>query len=224
YLRATINNHILEASLGYFINPLVNIGLGVIFLKERMTRPQIVALLIAAAGVAFLAIDAGRPPYVSLALAFSFGFYALLRKRAAVDAMNGLAIETTLLLPPALLYFAWLVSTGENSFFAGATQLTILLPLAGVVTVVPLLWFTEGARRLRMTTVGMLQYIAPTGQFLLAVAVYGEAFTRGHAVAFICIWTAIAIYSADMITRARRQRRKRREMLQSSAAPRSAAE
>ncbi len=205
YIWAVSHDHILHASLGYYINPLVNVALGVIFLKERLTRVQIGALALAGAGVAWMALSAAGFPWISIYLALSFGFYALVRKKISIDSITGLAIETALLLPAAIVYLAWLGARGESHFLAGSLSLDILLPMAGVVTTLPLLWFTEGARRLRLTTMGILQYIAPTGQFLLAVAVYGEAFTSAHAVAFACIWGAIALYWVDA-ARARRRR------------------
>ncbi len=206
YAWAVSEKHVLEGSLGYFINPLVNVAFGVLLLKERLTRGQMVALVLAGAGVLTFAIAVGRPPWISLALAGSFASYALLRKRAHVHALPGLMIETAILFPPALAYLAWLHARGGSAFLAGSPAADALLVLAGVVTVIPLLWFTEGARRLTLVTLGLLQYIAPTGQFLLAVLVYDEPFTRAKGVSFALIWLGLAVVSWEAFRRARRER------------------
>jgi len=209
YIWATANEQILEASLGYYINPLVNIALGMIVLKERLNRAQWMAIGLAAAGVTYMTIGLGALPIVSLVLAFSFGFYALLRKRVAIEAIPGLTIETAMLAPLGLAYALFVGAAGTGSFLVGDAAMNWLLPAAGVVTVVPLLWFTAGARKLPMITIGMLQYTAPTGQLLLAVLAYGEAFRSEHAVAFGCIWMGLGIYSFDLARRARKRRRER---------------
>lgn len=206
YAWAVASNHVLEGSLGYFINPLVNVAFGVLLLKERLTRGQRIALVLACAGVLVFAFAAGRPPWISLALAASFASYALLRKRAHVHALPGLMVETALLFPLALGYLVWLHALGRSAFLRGSGAADVLLVLAGVVTVVPLLWFTEGARRLTLTTLGLLQYIAPTGQFLLAVLLYGEPFSPAKGVAFALIWAGLAIVSVEAIGRAKRDR------------------
>lgn len=211
YIYAVVTGNILEASLGYYINPLVNVALGVIVLKEGLNRVQLACMGLAAGGVIWLALSAETgAPWLALILAFTFGFYALLRKRTAADALTGLTVETALLLPVALGCLGFLIATGGAAFASGSLTMTGLLVLAGPVTILPLLWFTEGARRLRLVTVGMLQYLAPTGQFLLAVLLYGEAFTPAHAVAFTLIWAALALYTADSLRRARRARAERK--------------
>jgi chloramphenicol-sensitive protein RarD len=198
YVYAINSGHILAGSLGYYLNPLANILLGRFILKERLTRLQWAAVAIAAAGIAVLAAGALGTLWISLTLCFSFATYGLLRKIIHVESLAGLTVETALLFPIAL---GWLLlggSEGRPMFGAGGQE-TALLVAAGVVSTVPLLCFTAAARRLAYSTVGMLQFIAPTLQFLLAVAIYDEPFTRAHAIAFGCIWTALALYLGAMI-------------------------
>lgn len=197
YVYAINSGHILAGSLGYYLNPLANILLGRFILKERLTRMQWVAVAIAAAGIAVLAAGALGTLWISLTLCFSFATYGLLRKIIHVESLAGLTVETTLLFPLAL---GWLLLGGAVGQPMGSGgQETALLVAAGVVSTVPLLCFTAAARRLAYSTVGMLQFIAPTLQFLLAVAVYDEPFTTAHAIAFGCIWTALALYVSSMI-------------------------
>ena len=192
---------VLEVSLGYYINPLVNVLLGMLFLRERLTLWQGAAVLLAAAGVLNLAIEAQGFPWVSLLLAFTFGIYGLLRKIAPVRPIEGLFVETTLMAPVALAYLVLLDSHGTGVFGRADLATDGLLLLAGLVTTLPLLWFASAARRLRLATVGFFQYIAPSCQILLAVFVYGEAFTTTHMVTFACIWAALAIYTASSLRR-----------------------
>jgi chloramphenicol-sensitive protein RarD len=203
YIWAVQTGHVVEASLGYFVNPLVNVLLGVAFLGETLSRPQRIALALAAAGVLALVLRLGAFPWISLLLALSFGLYGLLRKRAAVDPLAGLLAETALLAPLALgfLVFRGLRGTGACGSAPGPT---LLLALAGVITALPLVWFAVGVQRLRLSTMGLIQYVAPTGQFLLGVVLYREPFTRAHAVAFALIWSSLALYTADALARARR--------------------
>ncbi len=198
FIWAVNTNNVLQASLGYYINPLVNILLAVIFLRERLSRRGLVAVGLALIGVAFQSFQGTGFPWISLVLAFSFGFYGLLRKTAKIDAVAGLTVETTLLLPWALGYVIWAAMQNTGHFLAGSTPLSLLLPFAGVVTTVPLICFTRGARRLPYSTVGFIQYLAPSLQFLLAVVVYGESFRWHNAVTFGCIWTALGIYSVEL--------------------------
>ena len=170
--------------------------LGVLFLNERLSRGRMMAVAIAAAGVGSLVVSYGAVPWVALSLALSFGFYALVRKKAAIDPVIGLLVETALLLPAALGYLLWLGSDG--AFGHGWGESTLLV-LAGPMTAVPLVLFMIGASRLTMTTLGLLQYVGPTGQLLLGVLVYGEAFTRSHAIAFACIWVALTVFTADAV-------------------------
>jgi chloramphenicol-sensitive protein RarD len=196
YIWAVNHNRVLEASLGYYINPLVNVLLGVVVLGERLDRPVRVAVGIAAVGVAWLTIRLGQAPWIALALAASFGLYGLMRKLAPVGALAGLTIETALLLPLSAGYLAWAVLTGGSAFLAGRPTLDLLLLLAGPVTAIPLLCFARAARRLPLSTLGFLQYLSPTLQFLLAVLVYGEPFDGSRLVAFGFIWTALAVFAA----------------------------
>ncbi|WP_109118401.1 EamA family transporter RarD [Azospirillum sp. TSO22-1] len=195
FIYATLSGQMLQSSLGYYINPLVNVLLGVVFLHERLSRQQMVAVAVAAAGVLSLVLWYGVVPWIALALAVTFGIYALVRKKAAIEPVTGLLVETGLLIPPALGYLLWLGPQG--AFVSGGTGTAVLLALAGPITAVPLVLFMVGAARLKLSTIGLLQYIGPTGQLLLGVLVYGETFTPAHAVAFGCIWVALVLYSHD---------------------------
>lgn len=197
YVYAINSGHILAGSLGYYLNPLANILLGRFILKERLTRLQWAAVGIAAAGIAVLAAGAMGTLWISLTLCFSFATYGLLRKIIHVESLAGLTIETSLLFPIAL---GWLLLGGASGLPMGhGGQETALLIAAGLVSTVPLLCFTAAARRLAYSTVGILQFIAPTLQFMLAVAVYDEPFTSAHAIAFGCIWTALALYVSVIV-------------------------
>lgn len=206
FVWAVTHDQVLATSLGYFIGPLVNFLLGFLFLKERLTLIQTIGVLIAALGTVYLGWFLGTPPWVSLALAFSFGFYGLIRKMLDVGPMIGLLWETLLLAPLALLFIIWSAQRGTLEFAGGDIQVDVLLVLAGLVTILPLIWFNVAARALRLSTLGFFQYIAPTLTFLLSVFVYGELFTRGHAVAFACIWFALAVVSVESLIRSRRPR------------------
>lgn len=197
YIWAVQNNRIVEASLGYYINPLVNVVLGVLFLRERLNGRQWSAIAIAAAGVLVLVVGHGAFPWVSLALAFSFGSYGLLRKKDGQSATLGLCVETVLLAPFALLLLVGLTANGVGAFGQRGRVTDLLLLAAGPITVIPLVLFLEAGRRLRLSTLGLIQYLTPTLQFLLGVIVYREAFTAIHWAAFGCIWLALALYSAD---------------------------
>ncbi|MDX9886428.1 EamA family transporter RarD [Thauera sp.] len=199
---------LLEASLGYFINPLVSVALGAIFLGERLRPLQAVAVAVACAGVGWRVWQLGSPPWIPLFLAGTFGLYGLLRKRAPVDAVSGLFVETLLVAPLALIWLGWLYQHGTLSF--GSGQLTDwLLPLTGVITAVPLMMFAVGARRLPLATVGFLQYIAPSLNFLVAVLLFREPFDTTQLVGFGLIWLALAVYSADLLRAGRRAARAR---------------
>jgi chloramphenicol-sensitive protein RarD len=212
FVWAVVNGQVLATSLGYFIGPLVNFLLGFLFLHERMTLVQRFGVLIAASGTIYLGWYLGAAPWISLSLAFSFGVYGLVRKLLNVGPMVGLLWETLLLSLPAAGYITWSAGRGELYFgSAGALQAT-LLALAGLVTVLPLVWFNVAARSLRLTTLGFFQYIAPSMTFLLSVFVYGEAFTPGHAVAFGCIWFALAMISVESWKKARALPRLRRRV------------
>lgn len=197
FIWAVGNNRLVESSLGYYINPLINVLLGVLFLGERLNRRQLAAVAIATLGVGSLVLSYGAVPWVALLLALSFGFYALVRKKAAIDPVIGLLVETLLLMPAALGYLLWQGSAGA---FGQAVGSSLLLVLAGPMTAIPLVLFMIGAARLKLSTVGLLQYVGPTGQLLLGVLVYGEDFTTAHGVAFACIWVALMVFSADAFT------------------------
>jgi chloramphenicol-sensitive protein RarD len=197
YIWAVLHGHVLEASLGYFITPLVNVLLGVTLLHERLRRAQWIALAFAALGVVWLTVQAGRPPWIALILAASFGAYGLLRKIAVLGALEGLTLETLLLAPLALATLALAAGQGDSSFPAPDVVANLWMIGLGPITAVPLLLFAAGARRLSMATLGIVQYIGPTIQFALGVWVFGEAFTTGRLIGFALIWAALAIYSAS---------------------------
>ena len=208
YIWAVLNNHVLEGSLGYYLNPLVNVLLGVVLLKEKLTRAQMAAVMLAAAGVAVLAVGAGSGLWISLTLAGSFALYGYLRKVAPVDSLEGLSIETVILAPLALGWVLWLSAEGQSGLQIDTTT-TFLLVAAGAVTAVPLLLFTAAAKRLPYSTLGFLQYIAPSLQFLLAVLLFGERLTTAHIVCFAAIWTALAIFAVEGVRLGRRAARAR---------------
>jgi chloramphenicol-sensitive protein RarD len=198
YVYAVTSGHILAASFGYYLNPLANVLLGRFVLKERLTRLQWIAVAIAGAGISVLAAGALGQLWISLALCVSFALYGLLRKVVPANAITGLAIETALLFPLAIAWLAWRTVIGAPTLGSSETD-TILLVLSGIVSTTPLLLFTAAAKRLPYSTLGMLQFLAPTLQFLIAVLVYGEPFTRAHAVAFAAIWTALARYVVALL-------------------------
>ncbi|MDZ7828603.1 MAG: EamA family transporter RarD [Halofilum sp. (in: g-proteobacteria)] len=193
FIWAVANERVLEASLGYFITPLVSVLLGRLVLGERLARLQVVAVVLAAAGVGYMLVDLGKLPWVSLALAATFGSYGLARKTTAVAAAPGLFVETLLLAPVAAGFLLWLGADG--TFGRTGIDMDLLLVAAGLVTAAPLILFAQAARRLRLGSLGLFQYLTPTCQMLLAVFAFGEAFTRGHAVTFGCIWLGLALYS-----------------------------
>jgi chloramphenicol-sensitive protein RarD len=199
YIWAVNNDHLLQASLGYYINPLVNVVLGMVFLKERLRVPQILAVALATAGVLYLTVYYGAFPWIALALAVSFGIYGLIRKVAPVGSVAGLTVETLLLSIPALAYLVYLDHLGQGSIFRVSLKLDLMLIGCAVVTAMPLLFFTLGARRLYLSTLGLLQYIAPSCMFVLAVFLFREPFASVQVITFILIWTALAIYSADSV-------------------------
>lgn len=205
YVWTVVNGHVLQASLGYYINPLVFIAAGVFILGEKLNKLQATAVALAGAGVAVLAVGAGVFPWPSIGLALCFTAYGYIRKTTPVGAMPGLFVETVLLTPIALAYLFWLGGRGELTFGHESGTMDFLLALGGPVTVIPLLLFALAARRLRLTTIGFLQYIAPTGQFILGLY-YGETFTLYHAICFGLIWTALLLTSLDAVHRNRVER------------------
>ena len=202
YVYAVNSGHILAGSLGYYLNPLANVLLGRIVLKERLSWLQWAAVALAAAGIAALAAGALGQLWISIALCLSFASYGLLRKIAPVDATAGLAIETAILAPFAAAWLVWSFSSGQPTFGDSSADI-VLIAVAGVVTTVPLLLFTAAARLLPYSMLGMLQFIAPTLQFLIAVLLYGEPFTTAHAIAFGAIWAALGLYVLAVVRHAR---------------------
>jgi chloramphenicol-sensitive protein RarD len=197
FIWAITRDHMVDASLGYFINPLVNVLLGFLVLRERLRRWEWVSVAIAATAVIWLTVGAGVFPWISLTLAFSFALYGLVRRLAGVASIEGLTIETAILLPLAVGYLVHRASAGTIAFNSRGVWFDLLLVAAGPITALPLLWFAAAVQRLRFATVGLLQYISPTLQFFFAVAVFHEPFDSGRLVAFVMIWIAIVIYSVD---------------------------
>jgi len=205
YIWSVNNGHVLDASLGYFINPLINVMLGMLVLKETLRRGQWLAIGLAACGVAWLTWSAGELPWIALILGISFACYGLLRKTAALAALEGLSLETMLLFPLALGYVVWLTVHGQNTFVntdIGATRW--LLAAAGPITAIPLLLFAAGARKISMSALGLLQYLSPSLQALLGVWVFHEAFPQERLIGFAIIWTALALYVAEGLWVSRR--------------------
>jgi chloramphenicol-sensitive protein RarD len=199
FLYAVASNQVLQSSFGYFINPLVSVLLGFLFLRERLTCLQLASLLFACSGVLIMAIHHGGAPWIALVLAVTFGVYGLIRKTAPVDPLTGLAVETMILFPAAIGYLCYLYFSSKGSFPSASLKDDILLPMSGVVTALPLLWFTSSARRLRLATIGFMQYITPTFHFLLAVLAFGEPFNRNELASFVFIWGGLILYSYDAV-------------------------
>lgn len=206
YIWAVNSGFIVESSLGYFINPLVNVLLGVIFLKERLRGVQWLSISIAGAGVLYLTFLYGQFPWIALALASSFGFYGLLRKTASLSSLEGLSLEMSILFLPALLFVFYLESQGIGSFLEGSVIVKTLLPVSGLVTSIPLLFFAFGARNVTLTTLGLLQYVAPSLQLMVGVFIYQESFPKVRMIGFLFIWIALLIYSAEGIWVVRKRR------------------
>ena len=197
YIWAVNSGHVIEGSLGYFINPLFNVMLGYLVLKERLRPGQWLAIGIAAAGVLWLTWQAGRMPWIALLLAASFGGYGLLRKTAALGALEGLSFETMLLFPFAAAYLVWMALHGTNGFADASIGVRWLLAASGPITAIPLLLFASGARRIPMSLLGILQYIGPTIQLSLGVFLFREEFTQERLIGFALIWSALALYAAE---------------------------
>jgi len=197
FIYAVGKGEVLQSSLGYFMTPLVNVLLGVVILRERLRPWQIVSLVFAVCGVAVQLLLVGKLPLIALVLAGTFGLYGLLRKIAPVEALSGLAVETGMLALPAFCYLLYSGFTNGGHFIGRLPQDLVMLPLAGVLTAVPLILFAAAARRLRLTTIGFLQYLTPTLHFLQAVFLYQEPFDTPHLISFCCIWCGLVIYSLD---------------------------
>lgn len=205
FIWAINANHMLDASLGYYINPLINVVFGMLFLGERLRKLQWFAVALAAIGVAIQIVVFGSVPVVAFALAISFAFYGLLRKKVSVNGQTGLFIETLVLIPAALIYLAWFADSATSSMANNELNLNILLISAGIVTTLPLLCFTGAATKLKLSTLGFFQYIGPSLMFLLAVLVYGEAFSTDKAITFTFIWGALVVFSYDGLTQGRKR-------------------
>lgn len=206
FIWSVNNNYMLEASLGYYINPLINVFLGRLFLGERLRVLQKVAVGIAALGVLLLLVNYGSLPWIALTLAFTFSFYGLLRKQVAVDSVPGLLIETLMMLPIALIYWVWFADV-SNDFSQNSNYLNILILCAGIVTTAPLLCFTAAARRIKYSTLGFFQYIGPTIMFILAAWLYNEPLSEDRLVTFIFVWAALALFTFDSIHAHHKQRK-----------------
>lgn len=205
YIWAVNAGHVIESSLGYFINPLLNVLIGVLFLRERLRIAQWVSVGIAALGVLWLTFNYGSFPWIALALAGSFALYGLLRKLAAVESVPGLGIESVYLFVPALAALLWSEASGEGGFAGGyGAWLDLLLVFGGALTALPLIGFAYAVRRIPLSTVGLMQYLAPTLQFVCGVFVFAEPFDRDRAIGFAFIWAALAIFAADGLLRSRR--------------------
>ncbi|WP_430814432.1 EamA family transporter RarD [Carboxylicivirga sp. RSCT41] len=207
FIYAVNAGYIIEASLGYYITPLLNVGLGMLFLNERLNKIQFMALLLAAGAVLYLTIDFGRFPWISILLASTFAVYGLLKKLSGVEALPSLAIETLVLAPFALSYIIFKMSEGTGALFAESRTIDFLLIMAGVVTTMPLYWFGLGAKRISLTSVGFMQYIGPTIMLFLGIFMYHEGFPQEKQIAFSAIWVALALYSYSIV----RDYRKRKE-------------
>ncbi|TFH06375.1 MAG: EamA family transporter RarD [Spirochaetales bacterium] len=205
FVWAVVSGQILQASLGYYINPLVNVLLGTIILRERLTKAQLAAVGIAAAGVVVLTISYGRVPWISLGLASSFGLYGLVKKTGRLNSLLSLFVELSVLTPTALIYLIIIVRAGTAAFGAGDSLVSVLLAVSGIVTVVPLLLFGVGARRIPLSRLGFIQYIAPTMMLLVGTLIYHEPFSPAHAISFGLIWLALTVYTVTLSRRFQEQ-------------------
>ena len=195
YIWAVNANHIVEASMGYYINPLFSVFLGVVVLRERLNRLQWVALGLAATGVLILAVTYGKFPWIAFTLALTFGLYGLSKKMAAVDSLIGFGLETAMITPLCLGYIMVKQSQGLGSFGTISPTITLLLILSGIVTAYPMIWFSQAAKKIPLSKVGFIQYVAPTISLMIGVLIFHEPFTIVHLVSFGCIWSALALYS-----------------------------
>ena len=207
YIWAVNSGYIVDASLGYFINPLVSVLLGVVFLKEKLRLWQWVSVGLAGLGVLYLALSYGTAPWIGLTLAFSFGFYGFIRKTTRLRSLDGFTLETGFMFLPALGYLLYQGSNGAGAFLGGSVSQTILLILTGVFTAVPLVLFGAAAQRIKLSTLGFIQYMAPIMQFLIGVLVYGEVFTRERLIGFGVIWIALLVFSVEGVVWGRNGKR-----------------
>jgi chloramphenicol-sensitive protein RarD len=206
YVLAVTTGHVIDTSLGYFITPLVNVLFAVWVLRERLSLPQSAAVLLAAAGVLYLALQLGHPPWIALILACSFGLYGLVRKLAPFDSVHGLAVESCVMLVPAVGWLLWCEWRGTGSFLHGHWRDDVLLVAGGAVTAIPLVLFAMAVQRVSMIALGVLQYIAPTVALLLGLAVFHEPFGGARRVAFVCIWLALVVFTGEALLRYSRSR------------------
>ncbi|RHY21581.1 hypothetical protein DYB36_011511 [Aphanomyces astaci] len=199
FVWAVNEGYVVESSLGYFINPLLTVVLGVVFFKERLRRGQLVAIAVATGGVLILAISYGKFPWISLSLALSFAGYGFVKKRAPLTSMQGLTMETAILFLPALVYLIVVEGCGDGAFLHVDTTSNVLMVGGGIVTVIPLLLFSSAAKEIPLTTLGLLQYTTPILQFLCGVVLYKEAFSTSKLIGFIVVWVALTIFTVDMV-------------------------
>lgn len=223
FIYGVNSEQVVETSLGYFINPLVTVALAVAVLGERLRRDQLIALVIAGIAVLVLALDYGRPPWIALTLAVSFALYGLVKKRADVDGVRSLAVETAFLVAPASVYLLWLASTGAGTFTSEGSGHTALLMAGGIATAVPLMLFGAAAVRVPLTTLGLLQYMTPTMQFLIGVLLYDEPMPLSRLVGFLLVWVALAVFTVDAIRATRAATRLRKTPASPPAAAHSQA-
>jgi chloramphenicol-sensitive protein RarD len=203
YVYAVNSEHIVEASMGYYINPLVSVFLGIVILKERLNLLQIFSFVLACGGVLYLTMDYGKFPWIAVLLACAFGLYGLFKKTSNLQSLPSLMIETMLLSPLALGIIVYQASISRGSFFSISIKTDFLLIFAGVITTLPLYWFAQGAKRIPLSSVGFLQYIAPTLMLCIGVFVYNETFTRAHLISFGLIWIALVLYSLTLVRTSR---------------------
>jgi len=206
YVWAVSNGHVVESSLGYFINPLVSVLLGVFVLKERLNRAQWCAVALAALGVLWLTVQVGRPPWIALGLALSFGTYGLIRKKVVVESVAGLGVETLLIAPIMLVYLAYTLHDGTFAFGTLGFKVDAFLVASGAVTAIPLVLFSYAVRRVPLSTVGILQYLGPSLQLLTGVFIFHEPFTHTQLIGFGLIWAALVVYAGEGLWRSRRAR------------------
>lgn len=199
YIWAVNSGHVLQCSLGYYINPLINVLTGYVVFKDRLRPVQWAAIALAGAGVLYQIVLYGKVPWIALGLACSFSLYALIRKLADVDPLPGLFLETAVLAFPAVAFLAWTGIDGGGAFMTEGIRVSLFLIGTGLITSIPLLWFVQGARDISLVTVGLLQYISPTLQFMLGYWVYGESFSSAQMVTFTSIWVALTIYTVDSV-------------------------
>lgn len=206
YIFAVNEGYIVQASLGYYINPLLSVLLGIIFLKEKLSVAQKLSVFIAAAGVVLLTISYGVIPWIAILLASTFAFYGLIKKRITIDPLRGLTIETLFVLPVALAYFSYMVVSDQAVFFSSSFTTTVLLILTGVATAVPLVLFAKGTKTMPLYMSGFIQYIAPTLMLLLGIFVYGEKFSKIELISFSFIWVALLLFTFSKIFELRRKK------------------